>query len=287
MVSFFSLFLLTTIWNAPAVSAVTPVSETDIYGAAVSETGIHGAAVSETGIHISEDIHFQGHLTLARYAVNADGSMERLSSTPMLVHEDYILLVQSQGQSVEVFGNISAEGLLIRQKQEDFVFLTSDEKAIIMNKQELQQMISMLESLRGRGSTSTEQDPEITLLETNDRKKIEGYDVRKWIAQSADSNQEWHIWLTGDLVIPWGLLSERWLTRQTFLSGLPAEQWLVDEKLPLQIDVMVNGQLAEMIKIEDISAQQINASRFQIPDGYQRTTFQQILFERMRNRQAP
>lgn len=321
MISFSVLLLLTLTWNSVFVSTRSTVSETGAYNHAhkpvasgqgapehldpatdanhsldpATDTYEHLDPATDTYEHLDPamilhevgDIPFQGNLTLSRYAVNADGTWERISQTPMLVHEDYILLVPSHGQSVEVFGNILAEGLLIRQKQEDFVFLTSDAKAIIMNKQELQQMVVMLESLRGRGNNGTVPDPEITLLETNDKKKVEGYDVRKWIAQPAESNQEWHIWLTDDLVIPWGLLSERWLTRQTFLSGLPAEQWLIDEKLPLQIDILVNSQLTEMIKIEKITDQQISASRFQIPEGYQRTTFQQILFERMRNRQAP
>lgn len=227
---------------------------------------------------------FEGSITLSRYTIRADGSEHWVSSTPLLIHPGYILLVQSEGGSVEVLGNIRAEGIIVRQEREDFVFLTPDRKAVIMSRQELQQMISMLDSMRGRTAQEQGTEPEITFEPTGEREQIEGYRTEKWIARQGESSSVWHFWITDELSIPWGLLSEPWLTRQLSLSGLPAERWFVNEKLPVKAELWVNGELAEVIKIKDITPQSIPESRFQIPGDYQRITFQQMLFDRMRNR---
>ncbi len=227
---------------------------------------------------------FEGSITLSRYTVRADGSEHWVSSTPLLIHPDYILLIQSEGGSVEILGNIRAEGIIVRQGREDFVFLTSDRKAVIMTRQELQQMIAMLDSMRGRASGEQQEEPDVSFKSTGERKQVEGYQAEKWIASQEGSSSEWHFWVTDQLSIPWGLLSEQWLTKQLSLSGLPAERWFVNEMLPVRAELWANGELAEIIKIKDITPQSIPESRFQIPGDYQRITFQQMLFDRMRNR---
>ncbi len=242
-------------------------------------TGLHNESESATG-----NGSFEGSITLSRYTIRADGSEHWVSSTPLLIHPKFILLVQSEGGSVEILNNIRAEGIIVRQEREDFVFLTPDRKAVIMSKQELQQMISMLDSMRGRSAQEQAAEPEITFEPTGERQEIEGYRAEKWIARQGESTSEWHFWVTDQLSIPWGLLSERWLTKQLSLSGLPVERWFVNEKLPVKAELWVNGELAEIIKIRDITPQSIPESRFQIPGDYQRITFQQMLFDRMRNR---
>ncbi len=227
---------------------------------------------------------FEGSLTLTRYTVRADGSEHWVSSTPLLIHPNFILLVQTEGGSVELLGNIRAEGIIVRQAREDFVFLTPDQKAVIMTRQELQQMMAMFDSMRGRSAQEQVSEPDIAFNATGEKKEIEGYGAEKWIARQEGSSSEWHFWVTDELTIPWGLLSEQWLTKQLSLSGLPAERWFVDEKLPVRAELWSNGELAEIIKINDITPHRIPESRFQIPAEYQRITFQQMLFDRMRNR---
>jgi len=232
----------------------------------------------------SDEAAFQGKVTLARYSVDAAGEREIKSRTPLIVHPDYILLEQSDGSSVDLLGNVQASGIIVRQKQEDFVFLTTDRNAVVMNKQELQQMINMLDSMRGNNNQSRSEADDIKLEPTGEQKELDGYTVKKWKLIPDGGVAEWHIWVTDELVIPWGLLAENWLTRRTLFSGLPVEEWLEEKKLPLQAEFWNGGKLAEVIKIEDIEHESIDQTRFQIPDGYKQINFQQMLFDRMRNR---
>lgn len=232
----------------------------------------------------SDESVFEGKITLARYSVDASGKQEVRSRTPLIVHPDYILLEQSGGSSVDLLGNVKASGIIVRQKQQDFVFLTTDQNAVVMNKQELQQMINMLDAMRGNNQESHSEVNNIQLKSTDEYKELDGYSVQKWKLIPDEGVSEWHIWVTDELVIPWGLLAENWLTRRTLFSGLPVEEWLEEKKLPLQAEFWNGGKLAEVIKIEDITTRSIDDTRFQIPDGYKRITFQQMLFDRMRNR---
>ncbi len=269
------------IWIVAVV--IVTVHAVNQYAAA---TAFHTEEPFETAetASISNPSIFEGSVIVSRYTIRADGSEYHVSSTPMLIHPDYLLMVQSEGESVEVFGNIRAEGILIRQKREDVVFLTSDQKAVIMNKQELQQMIAMLETMRGRNGNEQQTEPEITFQQTGERKQIEGFEARKWVARQGDSPSEWHIWLTDAFSIPWGLLSERWLTRHLSISGLPSDTWFRNDQMPVLAELWIRDELAEVIKIRDIVIEKIPESRFQIPENYQSITFQQMLFDRMRNR---
>ncbi len=260
----------------PAWSAAGPTSESE------TSARVHQSEWANSGVMAGSP--FEGRITISRYTIRADGSEYWVSSTPLLIHPDYILMVQSEGESVEILGNIRAEGILIRHRREDFVFFTSDQKAVVMNKQELQQMIGMLETMRGRTAEEQPAEPEVMFQQTDERKTIENYSARKWIVKQGNSDAEWHIWVTDELSVSWGVLSERWLTRQLSLSGLPAEQWFIDDKLPVQAEHWIRGELAEIIKMKDITTESIPVSRFQIPGDYQRITFQQMLFDRMRNR---
>ncbi len=227
---------------------------------------------------------FEGKINFSRYIVSSNGSEELVSRTPLLIHPDYIMLERSEAGGIDLLGNISAESILIRQISEDFVFFTADQQAVTMNKQELQQMISMLESMRGANIGQSADSPEISMEETSENQIIQGYPSQKWIVKAEDSVAEWHVWVTEELSIDWGMLSESWLTRHTILSGLPSTDWLDENRLPIRAEHWNGGQLAEILNFEDISPQTLDQSLFRIPERYQRVNFQQMLFNRMRNR---
>ncbi|MEX0680913.1 MAG: hypothetical protein WD097_05980 [Balneolales bacterium] len=225
---------------------------------------------------------FEGKITIVRYAVTADGRERQVSQTPLLIHPDYIYLEALDG-TIELMGAVKADGVLVRQRHEDFVILTTERQAVTMNKQELQQMMSMLETMRGQQTNEAINHPAVSIQETDEHQDIEGMQARKSIVKHEDSVTEWHVWVTDNLSVPWGMVSESWLIRYTFFSDLPSD-WLNDNKLPLRAELYHDGKLAEVFRIEDISAESLHESMFMIPEGYQRLNFQQLLFDRMRNR---
>ncbi len=274
------------------LTAHTPGESGEISAAKVSpangsSAGISSANSLSTSISSSKasstaNVSFEGELFLARYAVSGD-ARERVSRMKMTVNSDFMLIESAEGSVVDLMGNVRADGIIIRQQNENLVFLTTDDKAVTMNKQELRQLITMLENMRGNSGSQTGL-PEVTLTETDESQSIQGYSVRKWIVKAEGRVDEWHVWVTDELAIPWGMLSESWLTRHTFLQGFPVDEWLSDERLPLRAELWNGGRLAEVLEFEDINRRPVDASRFNIPDNYDRINFQQMLFDRMRNR---
>lgn len=227
---------------------------------------------------------FEGKIGISRYSVSADGEEKKISAIQLLIHSENLLLENEEEGVIDLMGNIRAEKVLVRQNREDFVFFTTSQQAVIMNRQELQQMVNMLENLRGENNNRQVDSPEMETENTGENSTIDGYSATKWIAGVPDRVAEWHVWITDEISIPWGMLSESWLTGQTFLSGLPAEEWLSDDSLPIRAELWNGGQLVEVLKIEDITREIVDESNFTIPDHYQRLNFQQMLFDRMRNR---
>ncbi len=227
---------------------------------------------------------FEGSMALARYAVSADGLEERISEVHILISSDNISMESVDGGVIDLVGNIRAEKILIRQSRDDLVFFTTDRKAVTMNRQELQQMINMLENMRGSNSNGQNRSGDLNIHETEDTQTIQGYTARKWTVNADNRVAEWHIWVTDDISVPWGMLSQQWLLNHTILGSLPAEKWLNDGKLPIKAEHYNGGRLAEVIRFEDISSGNVPESDFRIPADYQQINFQQMLFDRMRNR---
>jgi len=226
---------------------------------------------------------FEGTFHMIRYVGSGDRK-EPVSGMEFLVHPDHISITGVDGSLMDLMGNIRANGIIVNHKSENLVLLTDDQKAVSMDKQELRQMFTMLENLQGNQSGSIGQIPDVRIEKTDHTVSIQGHDARKWEVENPEDASRWNIWITEDFSVPWGMLSENWLTRHTFLSGFLAEEWLHEDSLPLRIEFFSGDRIVEVLEIANISWQSLDHSRFQIPENYQQLSFQEILFNRMRNR---
>ncbi|MDG5766654.1 hypothetical protein QA596_04175 [Balneolales bacterium ANBcel1] len=242
-------------------------------------------AIATAGATSGDPESFEGSMHLVTYTVNG-GEREEVARVRFTMNPDYLLIERTGGRSLEILGGVRARGILVRQKTDTIVFLTADEKAVTMNKQELRQMITMVESLRGGNAESGNEVPEMVIEDSGETGSVQGYSARKWIASTPGLASRWHIWIADDLSVPWGMLSESWLTRHAFLAGFPAEEWLDEGKLPLRAEHFQgsNPELVEVLEFENIIRQPVREIEFRTPDHYQSITFQQLLFDRMRNR---
>ncbi|MDI6400887.1 hypothetical protein QLX67_02680 [Balneolaceae bacterium ANBcel3] len=234
--------------------------------------------LSASEMSFSEE--FQGEMTLTRFFSDAPGQNIKVS---VYVHPDFLMFQNPDGAVMSLMGNHRAHTVIVRNQRNDIVFLTSDNKALVMRKQEVQQMIQMMENIAQAHGQSLKSGPSYQFTQKEEEKHINGWHARKWGATSRETSGEWHLWVTRDLNMPWGMLSEDWLTRYSFISELPISQWLNENKIPLQGELMSDGKMVEGFSIESISEEAIHPSRFTIPETYQQVTFQQLLFGQMRN----
>ncbi len=229
---------------------------------------------------------FEGTLELVSYRVTDDGSHQPHSRISFIVHPDFLILPADEG-SIEILpGAIRAESILLRHKREDYVFLMSHEKmAVTMSRQELHQMINMFDQMRGKTRTEQADGPDWSVDRTGRKQIIQGYECEQWVLQSHGDKTEWHLWSTDEFVLNWGILADSRLLQRTYFSGFPLTDWLDRKQTPVRAEKFMDGELMEIHQFEQINSTRIGPDRVAIPANYQIVSFQQMLFDRMRNRQ--
>lgn len=227
---------------------------------------------------------FQGSMQLSTYAVTAEGEEQLRSRYHMLVHPGYLSLSADQQGTFRLMGAVSTDGIIVRQEQEQIVFLTRDQQALVMSHTELRQMLAMMDQLRGAPDASSE-DPSPEITRSGQYQTIQGYRSEQWKAAVPGHSAEWHIWVTNQVQVPWGILSERWLLERVFPADLPIGEWMHQGLMPLKADMYNGGMLVQTVRFEHITQESLSASHFEVPEGYASMTFQQLLFGQMRNRQ--
>lgn len=227
---------------------------------------------------------FQGSMQLSMYAVSADGEEQLRSRYHILVHPDYLRLAGDREGTFRLMDAVSTDGVIVRQEQEQIVFLTRDQQALVMSHTELRQMLAMMNQLRGAPAQAEEQPaPEIS--KSGEHQIVQGYRSERWEAAVPGHSAQWRIWVTDQVSVPWGILAEPWLMERIFPSDLPVAEWMGQGLMPLKAEMWNGGMLVQTVRFEQITPEVLSATHFEVPEGYTSMTFQQLLFGQMRNRQ--
>ncbi|MEX0772092.1 MAG: hypothetical protein WD038_02940 [Balneolales bacterium] len=228
---------------------------------------------------------FEGTLEINRYSVSENGNESLNASHNLSLSPTNILFSKSEdAEALDMMGAIEASSIIIRHDAEDFVFMGNRSEAVVLKKEELLSMISLMNNVRGMGDKEQNADTGLELTQTSETKNIDGYDAQKWLMQSEDSDEVFHVWLTEEINIEWGLLSEPWLTDLTLFSDLPFADLMSQGKTPIQVERFVNDTLTDRFSLENIEEKNLPNNHFDIPEGTEVVNFQQLLMKRMSGR---
>lgn len=153
---------------------------------------------------------FQGQITMKIYSEN--NGVEEQNTLNMFVTANRIMF---QGESA--FGineGFDAEGLLIRNDKKDFVVLTGEKSALQVTKKEIESLMNLGNAWGGNSNSSssssysTNKKPNYRYTERT--KTVLGYDCTELIIEDEEEEGYISIWLTPDVDINWGMLSEPW-----------------------------------------------------------------------------
>ena len=236
-----------------------------------------------SGLH-TQTGSFQGSMQLNSYAVSAEGEEQLRSGYHILVHPGYLRLAGDQQGTFRLMGALSTDGVIVRQDQEQVVFLTRDQQALVMSHTELRQMLAMMDQLRGAAAVDTER-PDAVVSKSGEHQVVQGYRSERWNAAVPGHSAEWRIWVTDELQVTWGMLAENWLLERVFPPDLPVAEWMRQGLVPLKAEMWNEGMLVQTVRFEQINPEPLSAAHFEVPEGYVSMTFQQLLFGQMRNRQ--
>lgn len=224
---------------------------------------------------------FEGKIVFSSYEVSEDGSNGQSEQFTMFVTKDRILL---QGENrYNVIGSIETEGILIRLDFEDFVFLSeNDATALKISKQDISSMMAMF------GQNGSEKDPEmeegLNYEKTGETRTVRGYLCEKFIFTEDDNPEDYVVaWMTRELDINWGMLSEPWENSDLDILGDNFHLDIIFNEgyFPLYLEAYESGTLQEVTEAREISASNIARAMVQVPPGVKVLSFQDYLFSKM------
>ena len=227
---------------------------------------------------------FEGTVTYSSFEIENGEQKKNRDQFVMHVTPDRIML---QGENkYDFIGNIKTEGVLIRLDNEDFVFLTGDTRALKISKTDITSMLNMFDNGQGRGSNGSAgvSDADISYEKTGETKSINGYRCEKFIFRDREDRQSnAHVWMTRDLKINWGMLSEPWGNSAEAMinDSFPMSLIFKDGYLPLRMESYRDGSLRMVTEVENIQEGPVDGSRVEVPQGIQLLSFQDYLFQRL------
>ena len=224
---------------------------------------------------------FEGKIVFDSYEVSTDGSRERTDGFTLYVTPERLLL---QGENrYSVIGSIQTEGILVRLDFQDFVFLTeNDATALKISKQDITSMMNMFGGSGTDGNNPKEE--ELDFERTGETRTINGYRCEKFIIREADRPNDYVVaWMTQDLEINWGMLSEPWGSNELDVIGdnLHLDIIFNEGYFPLSLEAYGNGVPKEVTEVSEITASNIARAMVQVPSGVKVLSFQDYLFNKM------
>lgn len=219
--------------------------------------------------------YFEGSVTLYRYKPDpVDGKVgERTVTADISASRMRISGLQTV-EPTGIFRQIKATDLLIRSDKQDFVFLTSDQTAIVMTKDEVQ-AISMLVAMSRRGADRNLLTvPDLVWTDTGRTRRIQNLPTREWTAEMTDLPLGAKLWISDQFRISWGMLAEPWVADAGIAGLLPIQTLFGDGQSPLRVETYRQGALFEVIEFTRVQRRPAAQLALDIPPGFTVLSFQ-------------
>ncbi len=223
---------------------------------------------------------FAGTIDLNQYTVDESGNENLTGTLTMMLNADRIYLSSIGGvDAVEEFTRTSMNHALIRHDHRDILLFGDDEQALKINREELQALVNMLDNLQEQLEEGQEHYEGLRFNETGEQDQIEGYQATKWEVTGREGDS-YHVWLTDEISVNWGLLAEDWMMQMAGSENLPVQEWLQDGQTPLVVKHFEQDKLTSVMKIENINPGNVDQAKLETPENKEILTFQQIMMRR-------
>ena len=226
------------------------------------------------------EAQFEGKIQFQGYEMESGEKVKDDDPLTLYVTPDRILLQGDQKYTVR--GSLKAEGIMVRQKEQDFVLLTGKKTAMSITKSGITAFMNMF----GNDAKNDVQKAEKNFNVTNsgESKTINGYTAQKFVITDKEKpRNRTEVWMTKDLDINWGMLASSWDTNMEGFadSELPLDLILEDGYFPVQWEHYKNDKLNHVVET-DIDETDVARSIVQIESGVKIVSLQDYLFQQMR-----
>lgn len=197
---------------------------------------------------------------------------QTVTSEFSFVSVDERLMISSQ-RDVNVITGLKSDGLLVRNDLQDFVFNTGQNQAIKVTKSDLDGLMNMLDRFSGSSGTGgSSQSPwKERIVETENTRQHLGFDVTEFRLMGEKEGQYASIWLTSDIKVMWGLMTDLWKRagRQFSDSDFPVELIMNSNSFPMLVEVFDNDRMVARFASVSVDTENFDRAAVELSDSKQ------------------
>lgn len=186
-----------------------------------------------------------------------------------------------------VFSGMDANGFLVRNDRNDFVFISGETDALRISREDVDSLAGLIE--RVQGSSENQQQPfdwDGRLKETGETMTISGYRTEKITVHDAETDNYVSVWLTDQIKINWGILQDTWYNSMSkFVNmDLPIEVIMNRNSFPLKIEFYQDSRLVTVVEAVRINRRSIENQLVDVPEGMNMIGITDLMMRMMRDR---
>lgn len=229
----------------------------------------------------SQTVHaqFEGQISMTIYN-QENGDITEENVVNLYTTQERILIKGEDKINISD-GMMEASGILIRSDMRDFVIMMGEKEALRFTKEELEGMFSMINMMSGGELDKSDSDMNYTY--TNEVRTIEGLQATELRVYGKEQKNYLSIWLTNDLDIDWGMLSEPWKNVPGSMSGQVNQmtQEFKSRNFPLLIEVTEKGETSTIFEVTKVKKSRIAKDMVEMPAGLQLVSLQEMIMKAM------
>ncbi|MCR9133304.1 MAG: DUF4412 domain-containing protein [bacterium] len=229
----------------------------------------------------SHTVHaqFEGQISMTIYN-QENGDITEENVVNLYITQERILIKGEDKINISD-GMMEASGILIRSDMRDFVIMMGEKEALRFTKEELEGMFSMINMMSGGEMDKSDSDMNYTY--TNEVRTIEGLQATELRVYGKEQKNYLSIWLTNDLDIDWGMLSEPWKNVPGSMSGQVNQmtQEFKSRNFPLLIEVTEKGETSTIFEVTKVKKSRIAKDMVEMPAGLQLVSLQEMIMKAM------
>jgi hypothetical protein len=223
---------------------------------------------------------FEGQISMNLYSTNK--GVKKVNQTNMYVTKDRIFV---KGEDEMNFDSFNSGGLLIRNDKKDFIVLMENNDALQVTKSEIEGLFKMLLSWGGDSSDSDGDKDEMSYEYTGKTREIRGYETTELLISSSENDSKMSVWLTPNIDINWGMLSEPWKNlpaeADKAVNSMSREAVFNGKNFPMLIEVTGKKGTEKVMEVSSINKSSIAKAMVQIPTGVNLIGVTELMFKMM------
>ncbi|MDZ7719777.1 MAG: hypothetical protein U5K72_13255 [Balneolaceae bacterium] len=197
---------------------------------------------------------FEGEISF--HVTNPNQQSDQQVQMDMTFTENRIFV--NSNVSMDVMAGLRARGVLVRHDMQDFVVFTNENEGLQVAKNDLDSLVKLMNQMQGRqqNASATPFPWEERLVDTGQERVIHGYNTHQFILKGERESEYVSVWLTDEIVVDWGLLSDAWyaIGSKQLDQEVPIEIVMNNQSFPLLVESFEGEQVvfrAESVSVDE------------------------------------